>query len=125
MAALYFDAALGNSWTGKFWYQNQFFTGNAQYWADGSDAFFEAGSGTIVLSTVVKPNSITFFPADYTVSGGEIELAANMTVDVETTGNTTTQAEIDSTISGSSYQLVKDDAGAACPGAGPLSSVAA
>ena len=63
LAALYFDAALGNSWTGKFWYQNQFFTGNAQYWADGSDAFFEAGSGTIVLSTVVKPNSITFFPA--------------------------------------------------------------
>ena len=42
-----------------------------------------------------------------------------MTVDVETTGNTTTQAEIDSTISGSSYQLVKDDAGALILGAGP------
>ncbi len=105
---LYFDSAAGSSWNGDFWYQNQSFTGSAQYWADGSGAVFPSGSGTISIAsgTHVSPTSITFFAGtDFTISGGEIELAANITVDVEKLGSTTTQAEIDSPISGNNYQL--------------------
>jgi formylglycine-generating enzyme required for sulfatase activity len=114
LTTLVFDSTLGDSWnTGEDWRVGTL-SGQQTAWSDGSDAVIPAGSGIIEIapSTTVSPNSITFQAgANYTVTGGELGLVADLTFDVQAISGTTTQAEIDSTISGSGYQLTKINAG--------------
>ena len=85
-AALYFDSSLGDSWNvGDDWRSGSP-SGPQTGWSDGSDAFIQAGSGTIYIatSTQVSPHSITVLGgANCTVQGGTVALSGNMDFDVQ------------------------------------------